>query len=149
MAEIKSIDNNNISNFKVNFKLSDESVFRTEVLFGEVDNYFDNKMDTIEVKNYLINDLDFGPTSFYTLPNGNLVIASRKSKVLKIYDSEFKLIKTVDKINNKTFKPQYLTSNGKNSIYITDGLNIHIIQTDLDFNFIKQFGSKCSSNQKR
>ena len=119
-----------------------------ETLFGEIDYYFDNKIDAIEAKSHQIIDLDFEPTSFYTLPNGHLVIAGYYSQVLKIYDSEFNLVKTIDKINNKTFRPLYLTSNGKKSIYITDCSAHQIIQTDLDFNFIKQFGSKGSSNQQ-
>ncbi len=93
-------------------------------------------------------DLGFQPCSFHAPSNGNLVIASLESKALKIYDKEFKLIKTIDKINNQTFSPLYLTSNGKNSIYITNYIENQIIQTDLDFNFIKQFGGKGSTNQQ-
>ncbi len=93
-------------------------------------------------------DLGFEPTSFDALPKGNLVIASLESKALQIYDKEFKLIKTIDKINNQTFSPLYLTSNGKNSIYITNYNENQIIQTDLDFNFIKKFGGKGSTNQQ-
>ena len=80
-------------------------------------------MNTSEAENHHTFDLEFISTSFYTHPNGNLVIASHESKFLKIYDSVFKFIKTIDKINNNTFYPQYLISNNKNSIYITDRLN--------------------------
>ena len=95
-------------------------------------------------------DLGFEPYSFHTLTNGNLVIASFEwePNALKIYDKEFKLIKTIDKINNQTFSPRYLTSNGKNSIYLTYIRSDKIIQTDLDFNFMKQFGGTGSTNQQ-
>ena len=116
------------------------------MLFGEVDYYFNNHFESI--KSFHIVDLGFEPTSFNALPNGSLVIASLEWKALKIYDRELKLIKTIDKINNKTFAPQYLTSNGKNSVYLSDRIGHKIIQTDLDFNFIKQFGGEGSSNQQ-
>ena len=93
-------------------------------------------------------DLGFEPTSFHTLTNGSLVIASLESKALQIYDKEFKLIKTIDKINNQTFVPLYLASNDKKSVYLTDWIGHKIIQTDFDFNFIKQFGGKGSTNQQ-
>ena len=41
-----------------------------------------------------------------------------------------------------------LSSNGQNSIYLTDEFNNQINQTDFDFNFIKQFGSKGTTNQQ-
>ena len=103
--------------------MSDEFKFKSENLFGHVDYYFENPIESIDVENHRTIDLGFIPASFYSLPNGNLVIASNGPPDLKIYDKEFKLIKTFDKINNKTFRPQYLTSNVKNSIYITDRLN--------------------------
>ena len=116
------------------------------MLFGEVDYYFNNHFESI--KSFHIVDLGFEPTSFDALPNGSLVIASLESKALQIYDKEFKLIKKINEINHKTFTTQYLTSTGKDSIYLTDLKNNQIIQTDFDFNFIKQFGSKGSTNQQ-
>ena len=88
-------------------------------MFGAVDYLFEYKMGRIEAKSHRLIDLDFRPNSFYTLLNGSLVSASHESEVLKIYDSEFKLVKKIDKINNKTFGPLYLLSNGKSSIYMT------------------------------
>ena len=108
----------------------------------------DSKISKNIVQDEIVQHLGFEPTPFFILPNANIAITSSKSNVLKIYDSDFTLVKTIDKINNKTFSPRYLISNCKSSIYLTDGLNSQIIQTDLDFNFIKQFGSKGSSNQQ-
>jgi hypothetical protein len=118
------------------------------VLFGEVDYYFNNHIESIKDKDYQKVDLGFKPTSFHTPPNGNLVITCREPNAVKIYDKEFKLIKTIDKINNQTFSPLYLTSNNKNSIYLTYISSDKIIQTDLDFNFMKQFGGTGFTNQK-
>jgi hypothetical protein len=122
--------------------------FISEMMFGQVDYYVNNHFETINDKDNEIIDLGFEPISFDALPNGNLVIASNESKSLKIYDREFQLIKTIDKINNKTFSPQYLTSNDKNTVYLSDRIGHKIIQTDFDLNFIKQFGEEGSTNQQ-
>ena len=64
-------------------------------------------MEAIEVKDHQKINLDYAPSSFFSLPNWNLVIVSLESKVLQIYDSEFKLINTIDKINSKAFSPMF------------------------------------------
>jgi hypothetical protein len=122
--------------------------FISEMMFGQVDHYFNTHFETINDKDNEIINLGFEPISFDALPNGNLVIASNESKSLKIYDKKFKLIKTIDKINNQTFSSLYLTSNGKNSVYLSDRIGHKIIQTDFYFNFIKQFGEEGSTNQQ-
>jgi len=131
---------------KVDFMTSEE--FIPESLLGQVDYHFNNHIEAIKDKDCLIVDLGFHtlPRSFHTLPNGDVTFFDHG--FLKIYDKKFKLLKTIDKINHRTFNPQYLTSTGKDSIYLTDLKNNQIIQTDFDFNFIKQFGSKGSSNQQ-
>ena len=146
MEKVLLLKNKQFLNYQVDFKLSDE--FRSEILFGQVDYYFDNQMKSIDVENHRVIDLGFEPSSFHTLPNGFLVIASYYSEVLKIYDKNFKLIKTIDKINEKPFWPEYLTSNGTNFVYLTDCSGQQIIKTDFNFNFIKQFGSRGSTNQQ-
>ena len=77
-------------------KFYDEFKFKAETLFGPVDSLFDNKMDLIDAENHQLIDLDFGPTSFYTVSNGSLVIASQESKVLKIYDQGLKANAHID-----------------------------------------------------
>ena len=111
-------------------------------------------MKNVKQKDHEIIDLDYQPTSFYTLPNDTLAVAVYETKdfnmkkYLQIYDKEFKLVKKIEKINNETFSPRFLTSNGKDSIFITDVLDNQIIKTDLDFNFVKQFGSTGSTNHQ-
>ena len=70
--------------------------FIPEILFGQVDNHFINHIESIKDKDYQIVDLEFEPNSLHTLPNGNFVISSGEPKALKIYDKEFKFIKTFD-----------------------------------------------------
>ena len=92
-------------------------------------------MEIVKEKDQKIINLDCVPHFIYVLPNGNPVIAGNKD--INIFDPQFKLIKTVDKINNKPFVPSGITSNGTNYVYITINQE-KIFQTDLDFNFIKQ-----------
>jgi hypothetical protein len=61
-------------------------------------------------------------------------------------NSDLKIIKTIDKINNESFTPRYITTDGRNKIFFT-ALKSRIIKTDLDFKFIKQFGSKGTGNE--
>jgi hypothetical protein len=110
--------------------------------------YFNNNVKAIKDYAYQRISLAFEPTSFYILPTGNLVIASWKSQFLKIYNDKLIQIEMIDKINKNTFASHFLTSNGTNSIYITDCAADQIIKTDLDFNFITQFGSAGTSNQQ-
>jgi hypothetical protein len=64
-----------------------------------------NKLIFIKSKYKLNSEIRIS-TILLELPNGYLVIGSDASLI--IYDKEFKLIKTIDKINNKTFDPSYL-----------------------------------------
>jgi hypothetical protein len=125
------------------------------MIFGKIDFKLNNLMKNVKQKDHEIIDLDFQPTSFYSLPNDTLVIFGYETKdrdmtkYLRIYDIEFKLIKKIYTINNKTFSPRFLTSNDKNSIFITDIFDTHqIIKTDIHFNFVKQFGSTGSTNHQ-
>ena len=104
-------------------------------------------MDTFEEEKYQVINLNHSPSLFYILPNENIAIGGKESKNLSIYNFNFKLIKTIDKINNKNFSPSCLTSNGKNFFYITDSTDHKIIQTDLNFNYVNHFGGKGSSNK--
>ena len=108
---------------------------------------FDNLVEKIAEKDFQFVNLECEPYSLYTMPNDTLVIVSRESRNFMIYDREFNLIKTIEKINNKIFKPYYITSDGDSKVFITELIGNQIIQTDLDFNFVRQFGSKGSSNE--
>ena len=104
-------------------------------------------MNNVDAKTYQIINLYHSPSLIYSLPNENLVVASNESKNLSIYNSDFDLIKTIDKINNKIFSPNCLISNGKTFIYILDSPIHQIIQTDLNFTYLNHFGGRGSTNQ--
>ena len=60
---------------------------------GTLDYYFDNLIEKFEDTNNQIINLNSQPFSFHTLPNDQLVVTSRVSNDLTIYDANFKLIK--------------------------------------------------------
>jgi hypothetical protein len=61
---------------------------------------------------------------------------------LTIYDEEFNLIKTIEKISNEVFWPFAAILNDRNQIYIIDFESDRIILADLDFRKIKTVGKK-------
>lgn len=75
------------------------------------------------------------------LPNGYLLSANYSANNLTLYDENLKLIKTIDKINQKTFQPSGIISNENDRVYISNYLNGSLIMTDLDFNEVKTYGS--------
>lgn len=62
-------------------------------------------------------------------------------------DSNFKVIKTISKINDEIFTPRFITTDGRNRIFFT-ALKSRILKCDLDLKFIKQFGTKGSGNEQ-
>jgi hypothetical protein len=69
------------------------------------------------------------------LPNNILLICGRNS--INLYDKYFKLIKTINKINNIAIKPYFVSTNENDRVFISEMTNTRIIVTDLDLNFIK------------
>ena len=76
------------------------------------------------------------------LPDNRLLSVNFDNRNLTIYDEEFNLIKTVDKISGEAFWPFGAVLNDKNQLYIIDFENDRIILTDLDFRRIKTVGKK-------
>ena len=91
-------------------------------------------------------NLEIEPLHSCNLPNKTLLVSSDSSHCFKMINSDLKIIKTIDKINNESFTPRYITTDGRNKIFFT-ALKSRIIKTDLDFKFIKQFGSKGTGNE--
>ena len=91
--------------------------------------------------------MDFKPFALCTLPNGNLLITSQTAKTLTIWDSNYKIIKVVDKINNQNISPRYVTTNNRERVYVTVA-DDRVIQMDLDFNFINEFDKDVSGKKQ-
>ena len=83
--------------------------------------------------------MDVKPRDVCILPNNFLLVTSSESRNLTIYDQSFKLVKTINQIDDQYLTPLSAITNGKNSIFITQE-TCEIIKTDLDFKLIKIFG---------
>lgn len=89
-----------------------------------------------------IIDLKYKPNDLCILSDDQLLIANSETKSLYVYDGNFNLIKTINKIDNKPFTPLRLTTNNQNFIYITDNERHQVLMVDYLFNKIKIIGSK-------
>ena len=122
--------------------LSEETI--SNELFGSINYNFvelnDSSSEEIEI------NLEVEPLHCCSLPNNNLLVSSDSSNCLKMLNSDLKTIKTINKINNESFTPRYITTDGLNKIYFT-ALKSRVIKTDLDIKFIKEFGSKGCGNE--
>jgi hypothetical protein len=85
--------------------------------------------------------LNVKPYFLCVLPNGLLATVNRNEKNITIYDWKFYLVKTIDKIDDKTFSPYEMSVGEENTIYILDRVAHQIIMTDFEFNKLKTFGS--------
>ena len=85
-------------------------------------------------------NIKYNPSDLCTLPNGNLIFANYKSLNMTVHDLNFNLLKTIDKLSNSyMIEPFSIATNNFDKIYICE-YNF-IVMTDLDFNFIKKYGS--------
>lgn len=91
----------------------------------------------LKEREFDIIDINTRPYEITVLPNGYLVAANNDNGQLTLYDSNFNLVKSIDKISNQAISPWSITHDEKNKIYISNYACRCIISTDLDFNFIK------------
>ena len=104
--------------------------------------YNENIREKIRNADYTINDLEIRPFDSIVLPNDLILFANRDDKKLTLCDENFKVIKTIDKIDNRGFYPEAVALNGKNNrIYFTNRDSHEVIMTDLNVCKIKSFGS--------
>lgn len=93
-----------------------------------------------ETKNYDLINLDIGPRDICVLTNGNMLLVNYDKNCLVLLDRNLKFIKTIKKLNNKSFQPTYVDAYD-DRIYVSDCLTSQIIITDLEFKHIKSFGT--------
>ncbi len=116
-------------------------------LIGKINYGFEDNVEKLNNRNLKVIDLDYEPVDICILPNNNFLISSTKRKKFTVYDPNFIKIKTFDKINGQYFTPRYFTTNSVDKIYFSE-VTGKIIQTDLDFKFIQEFGTEGSGDQE-
>ena len=110
--------------------------------------YNANIREQIRSAQYTINDLEIRPFDSIILPNDLILFANRDDKKLTLCDDNFRIIKTIDKIENRGFYPEAVAValDGPKRIYFTNRDSHEVIMTDLNLNKIKSFGSIGLSN---
>jgi hypothetical protein len=105
--------------------------------------YNANIRDQIRSAQYIINDLEIRPFDSIILPNDLILFANRDDKKLTLCDENFRIIKTIDKIENRGFYPEAVAVaiDSPKRIYFTNRDSHEVIMTDLNVNKIKSFGS--------
>ena len=97
---------------------------------------------------FSIIDLEIRPFDSIVLPNDLILFANRDDKTLSLCNNNFKVIKKIDKIDDKPFYPESIAFNGQNKIYFTNRNSHEVIMTDLSLNKIKSVGSIGSLNNQ-
>lgn len=68
------------------------------------------------------------------LPNGTLVTIINNDRTIKVYDADFKVIKTIDNSINRSF---FVASNNANRLYFTETSNNRLVMTNNEVDIIK------------
>ena len=125
---------------KVSIKLKTESESISVDQIGTIACNFTGIQGRVKLGNYKIIELRDDPNDLCILPNGNLLFSNYfTSKQLSVYDDNFVFIKNVSKINEKEINPFSVETNNKDKIYINNWTKIFM--TDLDFNYLSEYGS--------
>lgn len=95
-----------------------------------------------------IIDLKENPFDLCLLPNNKFLASNYDHYNLTLYDENLTLLKTIDRINNKKFKPLFLASDSNTRMFIADDIGHQILMTDLDFNLINTAGSNGTGSQQ-
>jgi hypothetical protein len=99
--------------------------------------------------NKQIFDIDFHPIDIVVLPDNQIVCVSIKDHCIVVYDQNFNLLKNIKSLNHQDLYPSGIALNKEDEqLYIVENTKHRIILTDLDFNFIKYFGSQGSGNHE-
>jgi hypothetical protein len=122
--------------------------------FSSIEDFYDTKIyqTSFKIKNAIENEIDFksieinkSPFDVCQLPDKKILCADCDGKRLILYDKNFKLIKTIKKINRIAIQPTSIAINQENQVYISDVANHRIIMTDLNFYLIKSVGFRGDS----
>ena len=105
-------------------------------------------MKALKKEEFDIFELKTRPQDLVVLQN-NYVIVAGWDDDLTLYDSNFKVLKSINEINGNLVQPTGLAVNYlTNELFISDIDNHQIITTDFEFNEIKKFGSRGSNNEQ-
>ena len=115
--------------------------------------YLDKKVKEIDVFDLMKNgnkqifDIDFHPINIVGLPDNQIVCVCYDC--IAVFDQNFNLLKNIKSLNDQRLDPIRIALNKEDEqLYILEKTKHRIILTDLDFNFIKYFGSQGKGNHE-
>lgn len=126
--------------------VSDHAIVEAHVGFfhieGNLNRAFEKAVNDSKFKFY---DFEDSTDHMHRLLNGNIISIDLVSSRLTLFDSDFKQIKVINKLNNWKVKIFSATSDTEGAVYLTFFENDAIVKTDLDLNVIKVIGEKDAS----
>ncbi len=88
-------------------------------------------------------DLDYEIRGICAIEKKNcLIAASSKHHCLILFDKNFRVVQTIDHIDNKTILPRYVATNNKDKIFVVQSSLNKVTAIDFELNFINEFGSE-------
>jgi hypothetical protein len=116
-----------------NFDLNEQSIGSIFCSYNyQVDRF--NRPEAFEPK-YV--KLDYQPNHVIDLDNKNILVSSFVDRKLRLYDSDFKLIQDIHKINDVDIVPCGLASDSSGNIFLANSLDGTLIKLDRDLRFLK------------
>ena len=116
----------------------------TEKLVGKIKILNHNAMNNDELRKRLTKSnfetiiYDVMPFDICSLSNDTIACCNYHN--ITIYDEKFKLIKTFDTIDDRTFRSRGITTNNRDLVYITDLQAHQILVCDVNMNSLNIYG---------
>lgn len=102
--------------------------------------------DKLDLRNYKVIEIDNEPWALCSVNDKYLLTSNYFQSNLTLFDENFKKIKTIDKIENSSFKALSLATNNIDMIYISDFEHNRIIVCNYDFKLLFKMGKRGSGN---
>ena len=80
-----------------------------------------------------------GADGICVLSDDRLMMSNFYFGAICLYNSEIELIRKIEKIDENTFKPNVIATNGTDRIYMSDVFKDRIIMTDFDFKLLNTY----------
>jgi hypothetical protein len=131
--------------FKLHFTISNEVIGEKavgEMITNKIVHFWNDQKIKNMLKNpkYVAIKLFSEPFDVCLFPNNQLLFTNQNS--LTIYDQNFKLMKKLDKIDDRALFPLSVCLNKRNEIYMSCYNNNCVFMMDLNFKKIKSTGSQ-------
>jgi hypothetical protein len=113
-----------------------------ENLIGSIDCSYGNSAvydisRSIETEIPEFISLEYQPHRILQLKDENILISSPYGSLLGLYDTNYNLIRKIDKINSEKVKPWGLACDSKGNVYVLNDINKTIYKLDAELKYVK------------